>query len=42
MTYNPVRILGLIGLAGVALAGLVLLGLVLARIGDTTRLGAWG
>jgi glycosyltransferase involved in cell wall biosynthesis len=42
MTYNPVRILGLIGLAGIGLAGLVLLGLVLARIGDTTRLGAWG
>jgi glycosyltransferase involved in cell wall biosynthesis len=42
MTYNPVRILGLIGLAGIGLAGLVLLGLVIARIGDTTRLGAWG
>lgn len=42
MTYNPVRILGLVGLAGILLAGLVLLSLVVARIGDTTTLGAWG
>ena len=42
MTYNPVRILGLIGLTGIVLAALVMIGLVVARIGDTTSLGAWG
>lgn len=42
MTYNPVRILGLIGLAGIIVAALVLIGLIVARIGDTTNLGAWG
>ncbi|MCP4421176.1 MAG: glycosyltransferase family 2 protein [Chloroflexi bacterium] len=42
MTYNPVRILGLIGLTGVIIAASVLIGLIVARIGDTTSLGAWG
>jgi glycosyltransferase involved in cell wall biosynthesis len=42
MTYNPVRILGLLGLAGIGIAALVLIGLVIARIGETTTLGAWG
>jgi hypothetical protein len=42
MTYNPVRLLGLIGLTGIIVAALVLVGLVVARIGDTTSLGAWG
>lgn len=42
LTYNPVRILGLMGLAGVIIAALVMVGLVIARIGDTTSLGAWG
>ena len=42
MTYNPVRILGLVGLAGIIIAALVVIGLVVARIGDTTSLGAWG
>ncbi len=42
MTYNPVRILGLLGLCGVAWAGLVALGLVMARISGVTSLEAWG
>lgn len=42
LTYNPVRILGLIGAAGVGLAGLILAGLVIARLSGTTALGAWG
>jgi glycosyltransferase involved in cell wall biosynthesis len=42
LTYNPVRILGLIGLGGILLALLVALGLVLARVGGVTSLGPWG
>ncbi|VAW33933.1 D-glycero-beta-D-manno-heptose-1,7-bisphosphate 7-phosphatase [hydrothermal vent metagenome] len=42
LTYNPVRILGLIGLTGIIISILVSIGLVIARIGDTTSLGAWG
>ncbi len=40
--YNPVRILGLIGLAGVGFAGAVLAGLVVARLSGVTSLGPWG
>ena len=42
LTYNPVRPLGLIGLGGIAIAVLIVLGLILARLGETTTLGAWG
>lgn len=42
LTYNPVRILGLIGVAGVAFAALIFLGLVVARLSGVTELGAWG
>ncbi len=42
MTYNPVRILGLVGLGGVAWTGIVALGLVIARLSGETSLGAWG
>lgn len=42
MTYNPVRIMGLVGLGGVVLAFLVLLGLVIARLSGVTSLGTWG
>ena len=42
MSYNPVRILGLIGLAGIGLAGLVFLGLLIARLNGITTLGPWG
>ena len=42
LTYNPVRILGLLGLAGMAIALMVLLGLIMARLGGTTTLTPWG
>lgn len=42
LTYNPVRILGLLGLALLLLAGLAGLGLVIARLQGVTALDAWG
>jgi glycosyltransferase involved in cell wall biosynthesis len=42
MSYNPVRILGLIGLGGIGLAGLVFLGLLVARLNGVTTLGPLG
>ena len=43
MCYNPVRILGLVGLAGMALdAGWSALGLVICRLSGVTSLGPWG
>jgi hypothetical protein len=42
LTYNPVRILGLLGAGGLALAALAALGLVIARLTGVTTLGPWG
>ena len=42
LTYNPVRVLGMIGLACIILAGLVALWLIIARLSGTTTLGPWG
>lgn len=42
LTYNPARILGILGLAMEALAFLILLGLVLARLSGVTTIGGWG
>ena len=42
LTYNPVRILGIIGVTGVGLALLIMLGLVVARLSGVTELGPWG
>jgi hypothetical protein len=42
LTYNPVRILGLLGLGGVVVAGLVGLSLLIARLSGVTTLGPWG
>lgn len=42
MTYNPVRILGIIGASSIGLAAVIMLGLVIARISGVTELGAWG
>jgi len=42
LTYNPVRILGLIGLGGIAVAMLAALGLLVARLSGVTSLGPWG
>jgi hypothetical protein len=42
MSYNPVRILGLIGLGGIGLAGLVFIGLLIVRLNGLTTLGPFG
>jgi glycosyltransferase involved in cell wall biosynthesis len=42
LSYNPVRILGLLGLAGIGVAGLTFLGLIMARLNGVTTLGPWG
>lgn len=42
LTYNPVRILGTIGLVGITLALLIGLGLIAARFSGITALGPWG
>lgn len=42
MAYNPVRILGGIGLAGALVAFAVGLGLIVARLSGITSLGPWG
>jgi hypothetical protein len=42
LAYNPVRVLGALGLGGVAAALLVLVGLILARLSGVTSLGPWG
>jgi hypothetical protein len=42
LTYNPVRILGLLGLAGILFSLLVTVGLIAARIANVTSLGPWG
>jgi glycosyltransferase involved in cell wall biosynthesis len=42
LNYNPVRILGLLGMGGLLVAALVGLGLVIARLNGITQLGPWG
>lgn len=42
LTYNPVRVLGIIGLIGIFLALAVAAALVVARLQGITELGAWG
>ena len=42
LSYNPVRILGLLGLAGVGLSALIFLGFLFARLSGVTSVGAWG
>lgn len=41
LTYNPVRILGFIGLSGMAIAALIGLGLLALRLSGNTSLGPW-
>jgi glycosyltransferase involved in cell wall biosynthesis len=42
LTYNPVSVLGIIGLGGIAVALLVGLGLFIARLSGITTIGPWG
>src|SRR4030095_949103 len=42
LAYNPVRILGLVGVTGIGIATLVFLGLVISRLQGVTTLGSWG
>jgi glycosyltransferase involved in cell wall biosynthesis len=42
MSYNPVRILGLIGLGGIGIAGLIFTGLLVNRLNGVTVLGPLG
>ncbi len=42
MAYNPVRVLGILGLVGVLLASLVGVGLIAARLSGQTTIGPWG
>lgn len=41
LSYNPVRIFGLLGLGGIAVSGLVGLSLLLARLNGITTLSPW-
>jgi glycosyltransferase involved in cell wall biosynthesis len=42
LAYNPVRVLGAIGLGGIVVALAVAVGLVTARLSGITTLGPWG
>lgn len=42
LTYNPVRILGMVGLFLIGITGLILMGLVVARLMGITTIGPWG
>ncbi len=42
LSYNPVRILGMIGASGIGIAALVFLGILIARLQGITTLGPWG
>lgn len=42
LSYNPVRILGLLGVAGLGAAAVIFLSLLVARLNGITSLGPWG
>ncbi len=42
MSYNPVRLLGFLGLGGLTIAAVVLVGLVIARMNGVTVISPWG
>jgi len=42
LSYNPVRILGLLGLGGIGIAFLAFLGIVFVRLNGVTTLRPWG
>lgn len=42
LTYNPVRIFGMIGLIGMLIAAIIAFGVIAARLSGVTELGPWG
>ncbi len=42
LSYNPVRIMGLLGIIGVAIAAMIGLGLVITRLSGVTTITPWG
>lgn len=42
LSYNPVRILGMMGLTLIVLSGLIFMGLLIARLNGVTQLSPWG
>jgi glycosyltransferase involved in cell wall biosynthesis len=42
LTYNPVRVLGFVGLGFIAVACVTALGLIIGRVNGITSLGPWG
>lgn len=42
LEYNPVRVLGLVGLAALSVAGIIGIGLIALRLQGVTQLGPWG
>ena len=42
LSYNPVRILGMIGATGIGIAALIFMGFLIARLQGITTLGPWG
>jgi glycosyltransferase involved in cell wall biosynthesis len=42
LSYNPVRLLGLMGLVSMAISGLIFFGLLIARLNGVTSLTPWG
>jgi len=42
MTYNPVRIFGMLGLSGITISIVIALWLIIARLSGVTVIGPWG
>lgn len=42
LAYNPVRVLGIIGLGALLVSFLIFLGLVISRLSGSTEISAWG
>lgn len=42
LSYNPVRILGMVGATGIGIAALIFMGFLIARLQGITTLGPWG
>lgn len=42
LEYNPVRVLGMLGIAALGIAGLIAIGMLVLRLQGITQLGPWG